>query len=191
MQWVLAHKTSGLTRSYVTNALPFQNLLQVYVRSIGGALGRPSTGEAAVFVRSIRLNIVVSLLFVLLLGACGGLGGCGGCGGGPLPAGGVPVSQTVEGGAQNRITPSGFTKLKSIVPALVRSLRSGSTRADDLPHRVSAQGWRLVQGSVRVDQAGRQERRRCRDAGRACRGGGCAGCRRVDARCGSEQRWRK
>ena len=77
------------------------------------------------FVRSIRLNVVVSLLFVLSLGACGGFGGCGGCGGGPLPAGGVPVTQTVEGGAQIRVTPSGFTKLKDIIPALANTALNG------------------------------------------------------------------
>ncbi len=77
------------------------------------------------FLRSIRLNVVVSLLFVLLMGACSGFGGCGGCGGGPLPAGGVPVSQTVEGGAQIRVTPSGFTKLKDIVPALANTALNG------------------------------------------------------------------
>jgi len=76
-----------------------------------------------VFVRSTRINVVVSFLFVLGLGACGGgFGGCAGCGSaGALPAGGVPVSQTVEGGAQIRVTPSGFTKLKDILPALANS----------------------------------------------------------------------
>ncbi len=53
------------------------------------------------------------------MGACGGLGSCGACGEvQPLPAGGLPVDQTVEGGAQIRVTPAGFNKLTSILPGL-------------------------------------------------------------------------
>jgi hypothetical protein len=37
--------------------------------------------------------------------------------GDPLPAGGVPASQTLEGGAQVRLSPAGLTKLTSIVPS--------------------------------------------------------------------------
>ena len=76
------------------------------------------------FVRSTRVNAVVSLLFVLSMGACGGgFGGCGACGSsGPLPPGGLPTTQTVEGGAQIRVTSSGFTKLESILPALANQV---------------------------------------------------------------------
>lgn len=72
------------------------------------------------FARSSRVNFILSALFLLALGACGNAGGCGGCGGSlPLPAGGLPADQTVEGGAQIRVTPAGFTKLQSILPALL------------------------------------------------------------------------
>jgi MYXO-CTERM domain-containing protein len=37
----------------------------------------------------------------------------------PLPAGGVPKDQTIEGGAQVRVTPSGFQKLTSVLPGVV------------------------------------------------------------------------
>ena len=39
----------------------------------------------------------------------------------PLPAGGLPGSQTIEGGAQVRVTPGGFTKLTSILPGAINS----------------------------------------------------------------------
>ena len=74
------------------------------------------------FVRSTRLNQVVSVLFILAMGACGNLGGCGACGASqPLPPGGLPATQTIEGGAQIRVTPSGFTKLTSILPGILNS----------------------------------------------------------------------
>jgi len=73
-----------------------------------------------VFVRSTRLNLVLSALFVVVMGACGNVGGCGACGSvGPLPTGGLPKDQTIEGGAQIRVTPAGFTKLQSLLPALL------------------------------------------------------------------------
>jgi hypothetical protein len=73
-----------------------------------------------VFVRSTRLNTVLSLAFIFALSACGNLGGCGGCSSmGALPAGGLPKDQTVEGGAQIRVTQAGFTKLTSILPGLL------------------------------------------------------------------------
>ena len=54
------------------------------------------------------------------LAACGTSGsGCGGCGSQPLPAGGLPRTQTVEGGGQIRVTRAGFTKLTNILPALL------------------------------------------------------------------------
>jgi hypothetical protein len=80
-----------------------------------------------VLVRSTR-DAFVSVIFVLAIGACGNFGGCGACGSSaPLPpnvAGevqGLPANQTVEGGAQIRVTKSGFDKLTSILPGSLNS----------------------------------------------------------------------
>ena len=74
------------------------------------------------FVRSTRLNVVLSMLFLLSMGACGSFGGCGACGSvSPLPTGGLPKDQTVEGGAQIRVTPAGFNKMTSILPAVLNA----------------------------------------------------------------------
>lgn len=74
------------------------------------------------FVRSHRLDLIISSLFVLAMGACGNFGGCGACGAAqPLPPGGLPATQTVEGGAQIRVTPAGFTKLTSILPGVLNN----------------------------------------------------------------------
>jgi hypothetical protein len=73
-----------------------------------------------VFIHSTRLNLIMSALFVLAMGACGGVGGCGACSAvQPLPGGKLPADQTVEGGAQIRVTPQGFNKLTSILPSLL------------------------------------------------------------------------
>jgi uncharacterized protein (TIGR03382 family) len=66
---------------------------------------------------------VLSLLFVLAMGACGGnFGGCSSCAtAGPLPPGGLPADQTIEGGAQIRVTPSGFDKMTSVLPGILNS----------------------------------------------------------------------
>lgn len=79
------------------------------------------------FVRSTGINSVISLAFIVAMGACGNFGGCGACGStGPLPGGRLPTDQTIESGAQIRVTPQGFTKLTSIVPgALNQSFGSG------------------------------------------------------------------
>ena len=72
------------------------------------------------FVRSSAVNRVLSVLFVLSVGACGNFGGCSACNSvAPLPAGGLPVDQTVEGGAQIRVTPQGFDKLTSLLPGAI------------------------------------------------------------------------
>ncbi len=72
------------------------------------------------FVLSTRINRILSVLFVVSMGACGNFGGCSACGASaPLPAGGLPGSQTVEGGAQVRVTPQGFTKLTSVLPGII------------------------------------------------------------------------
>ncbi len=74
------------------------------------------------FVRSNRLNLVIGALFVVAMGACGNLGGCGACSASqPLPEGKLPADQTVEGGAQIRVTPQGFQKLTSILPGVINS----------------------------------------------------------------------
>ena len=68
--------------------------------------------------RSIRWAFL--LVTVALSGACGGGTGCGGCGSTtPLPAGGLPVDQTVEGGGQIRVTPSGMGKIQTLARDMV------------------------------------------------------------------------
>lgn len=60
------------------------------------------------------------------MGACGNLGGCGACGSTqPLPGGKLPTDQTVEGGAQIRVTPAGFNKLTSILPGVINQQLGG------------------------------------------------------------------
>ncbi len=78
------------------------------------------------FVRSTRLNLMLSALFIVAMG-CGGVGsGCGACGSTqPLPGGRLPADQTVEGGAQIRVTQAGFAKLTSILPGLLNSSFAG------------------------------------------------------------------
>jgi len=79
-----------------------------------------------VLVRSTRWNLIISAAFVVAAGACGGGGGCGACSAvQPLPGGKLPVSQTIEGGAQIRVTPQGFTTLTSIVKPMLNTALSG------------------------------------------------------------------
>jgi hypothetical protein len=64
----------------------------------------------------------LSVLFVVGMGACGDLGGCGACGSvGELPPGGLPSNQTIEGGAQIRVTQAGFNKLTTVIPAVLNN----------------------------------------------------------------------
>lgn len=60
-------------------------------------------------------------LFVLASVAATGCGDLG-CNMTPLPAGGLPRDQTVEGGSQIRVTRSGFDKLTAVVPAAINDL---------------------------------------------------------------------
>jgi hypothetical protein len=63
------------------------------------------------------------LAFALVAaGACTDQSGCGTQ---PLPGGSLPASQTIEGGAQIRITNQGFTKLKTLVPDLFNDAIGG------------------------------------------------------------------
>src|SRR5215218_5276075 len=60
------------------------------------------------------------------MGACGNFGSCGACGSTqPLPGGRLPTDQTVEGGAQIRVTPGGFQKLTSILPGVLNQQLGG------------------------------------------------------------------
>ncbi len=84
------------------------------------------------------------LLFTAVLsGACsGGGGGCGGCGSTqPLPAGGLPVDQTVEGGGQIRVTPSGMGKIQTLARDMVDdALGEGFC----VPPTVVPSSWRYI-----------------------------------------------
>lgn len=69
---------------------------------------------------------VLSGVFIVAMGACGTDSGCGGCSSfEPLPTGGLPAKQTVEGGAQVRVTPHGFATLASVLPGLLNEQLSG------------------------------------------------------------------
>ena len=71
------------------------------------------------------MNFVFTL-FVLAMGACGNFGGCGACGATqPLPGGKLPADQTLEGGAQIRVTQQGFQKLTSILPGFLNQQFAG------------------------------------------------------------------
>ncbi|HTJ42733.1 MAG TPA: MYXO-CTERM sorting domain-containing protein [Kofleriaceae bacterium] len=80
------------------------------------------------------------------MSGCGGIGqGCG-CSTQPLPGGKLPADQTIEGGAQVRVTPAGFNKLTSILPALLNQqfgsgfcLGSGSALGADYCYQQQGQ----------------------------------------------------
>lgn len=91
------------------------------------------------FSRDSRINLALSILF-LTLSACGGLGNGCGCQTQPLPAGGLPKDQTVEGGGQIRVTRAGFQKLTSVLPGILN---------DSL-----GQGFCVGQGSVGTPSGG-------------------------------------
>ena len=90
------------------------------------SVSRLLPGGSRMFVRSTRLNLMLSALFIITMG-CGGVGGgCGACGSvQPLPGGKLPAGQTVEGGAQIRVTQAGFAKLTSILPGLINQQFTG------------------------------------------------------------------
>ena len=70
-------------------------------------------------------RIFLGLLIVLTAGACSGGGGCGGCALEDLPAGGLPTDQTIEGGAQIRISQAGFETITQVLPAIVQDSFGG------------------------------------------------------------------
>lgn len=83
------------------------------------------------FIRAPRLNLIISALFIVgvgvAAGACSGAGGCGGCSSmEQLPPGGLPSAQTIEGGAQIRVTQHGIGAIKTLIqPLLLTPLTSG------------------------------------------------------------------
>ncbi len=81
------------------------------------------------FSKDSRINALFVLVF-LALSACGGIGSGCGCSQQPLPAGGLPKDQTVEGGGQIRVTRAGFTKLTSVVPAILNDTLGGGMCID-------------------------------------------------------------
>ena len=70
------------------------------------------------FVKSPRANLILSLAFVVASGACSDTSGCG-CTSQPLPGGALPADQTVEGGAQVRVTPAGMTKVNQVIQTVL------------------------------------------------------------------------
>ncbi|MFN0246987.1 MAG: hypothetical protein ACKV2T_08755 [Kofleriaceae bacterium] len=63
--------------------------------------------------------MILSALFVIAMG-CGNFGSCGACGSvQPLPSGGLPRDQTIEGGAQVRVTQAGFTKISNLLTTVL------------------------------------------------------------------------
>ncbi|MGE0397458.1 MAG: MYXO-CTERM sorting domain-containing protein [Kofleriaceae bacterium] len=67
----------------------------------------------------------MSALFVVAMG-CGNFGSCGACGAvQPLPGGKLPSEQTIEGGAQVRVTQAGFTKLSNLLATLLNQQLAG------------------------------------------------------------------
>lgn len=72
------------------------------------------------FHRNTWINRLFSCAFLLVIAGCGDLGGgCGGCGLTALPEGGLPRDQTVEGGAQVRVTTQGFRRISELIPAFI------------------------------------------------------------------------
>jgi hypothetical protein len=80
--------------------------------------------------RSLRDWLLVLSLFVILNGCAGN--GCG-CNLEELPAGGLPADQTLEGGAQMRVTSTGVDKIEQV--------------ADDVINDALANGMCIGEGS--------------------------------------------
>jgi hypothetical protein len=69
-------------------------------------------------VRGDRDRLLLAGLALAIAAGCGG-DGCAGCDLAPLPAGGLPADQTIEGGAQVRVAPSGFGKVEAIIGGII------------------------------------------------------------------------
>ena len=80
---------------------------------------------------------ISSAVFLLTAGSCDGLGSGCGCAMQPLPASGLPADQTLEGGAQMRVTAAGFTKIKDVVSGFIDDSISGGVC---IPQQVDAIG---------------------------------------------------
>lgn len=77
------------------------------------------------FHRHRLIDLLFSVVFVFTVASCDLGAGCG-CNVQPLPEGGLPADQTLEGGAQVRITQSGFSKITSLIPDIINdALGSG------------------------------------------------------------------
>ncbi len=70
------------------------------------------------------LNLVLWLALASIASGCTG-GGCSGCSFSELPEGGVPASQTIESGAQIRITEDGLQTIGNVVTALLDDMIGG------------------------------------------------------------------
>jgi hypothetical protein len=71
-----------------------------------------------------RRDLLLHAALVLTIAACGG-GGCAGCDLEPLPGGSLPADQTIEGGAQVRVTPAGINKVEGVVSDVVEDALEG------------------------------------------------------------------
>lgn len=73
---------------------------------------------------------ISSAAFLLLAASCDDLGAGCGCAMRPLPATGLPADQTLEGGAQMRVTPAGFEKITSLITGFIDDTISGGVCID-------------------------------------------------------------
>ena len=76
------------------------------------------------FHRNRLINSIISFAFLVGMASCDLGSGCG-CAVQSLPPGGLPADQTIEGGAQLRVTSSGFSKITSLIPAVVNDALAG------------------------------------------------------------------
>jgi len=74
--------------------------------------------------RGRRRDLLLYAALVLVIAGCGG-DGCAGCGLGPLPGGSLPSDQTIEGGAQVRVTPAGINKVEGVVGDVIEDALEG------------------------------------------------------------------
>lgn len=77
------------------------------------------------FHRERWIDWIASIVLIVAAASCDGLGAGCGCSFQPLPQGGLPPDQTLEGGAQVRVTPAGFKKITDLIPAVVNDALAG------------------------------------------------------------------